>query len=86
MKHPLSIALAFIIGALVGAATLKILTPTVVGAQPSQLPPAASFKAASGFSWGIYMVLIGDDGTSRICLANSHNGQPFINKCEPIAY
>jgi hypothetical protein len=86
VKHPLSIALAFIIGALAGAGTLKIVMPTVVGAQPSQLPSATSFKAASGFSWGIYMVLIGDDGTSRICLANSHNGQPLINKCEPIAY
>jgi hypothetical protein len=86
VKHPLLVTLAFIVGTLAGAGTLKILTPTVVGAQPSQLPSPTPFKVASGFSWGIYMVLIGDDGTSRICLANTHNGQPFINKCEPIVY
>jgi len=76
------VTVAFIVGGLLGAGTLKILMPTVVGAQT--LPVA--FKPVSGFSWGIYMVLIGDDGTSRICLANAHNGQPFINKCETIPY
>jgi hypothetical protein len=86
MKYPASVTLALMVGALVGAGTLKVLVPTTVGAQPAQLPSPVSFKAASGFSWGIYMVLIGDDGTSRICLANTHNGQPFINKCEPIPY
>ena len=96
MKQPLSLMLAFIVGALVGAGALSVLAPTIVGAQPSrlspaqlppaQLPPATSFKAASGFSWGTYMVLIGDDGTSRICLANSHTGLPLINKCEQIPY
>ena len=101
MKQPLSLMLAFIVGALVGAGALTVLAPTIVGAQPSrlspaqlppaqlppaQLPPATSFKAASGFSWGTYMVLIGDDGTSRICLANSHTGLPLINKCEQIPY
>ena len=85
-KHPLSVTLAFIVGALVGAGTLKAIMPTIVDAQPSQASPPTSFKAASGFSWGIYMILIGDDGTARICLANTHNGQPFINKCEPIPY
>jgi len=106
VKQPLSLMLAFIVGALVGAGALSVLAPTIVGAQPSrlspaqlppaqlppaqlppaQLPPATSFKAASGFSWGTYMVLIGDDGTSRICLANSHTGLPLINKCEQIPY
>jgi hypothetical protein len=91
VKQPLSLMLAFIVGALVGAGALTVLAPTIVGAQPSrlspaQLPPATSFKAASGFSWGTYMVLIGDDGTSRICLANSHTGLPLINKCEQIPY
>jgi hypothetical protein len=84
VKYPTSMTQAFIVGALVGAGTLKFFAPEFVGAQPAQLPSPASFKAASGFSWGIYMVLIGNDGTSRICLANTHVGQPFVNKCEPL--
>jgi len=34
----------------------------------------------------LVMVLIGDDGSSRVCLANTHNGQAFINKYQPVPY